>query len=101
MGWSNLGTVADEKDDFPAQMALGLALQAIPPRGLLGAEELAKAYAGTRKAADAQTAPHGCAMATRRVGGFRRRSIGITRQRGNPDHDVAVPRAPTTTRATR
>jgi superkiller protein 3 len=53
-GWANLAEVDEAK--FPAQMALKVALKAIPPRGMLDAEDLATAYAGTGTAADAQTA---------------------------------------------
>ncbi|KAH9905761.1 tetratricopeptide [Xylariomycetidae sp. FL2044] len=53
-GWSKLSEFSG--DEYPADMALNVALKAIPPRGDLGAEELADAYAGTGKAVDAQTA---------------------------------------------
>lgn len=53
-GWSGLAELTEE--DYPANMALKVALKAIPPRGELGAVDLANAYAGTGKVADAQTA---------------------------------------------
>ncbi|KAI1080427.1 TPR-like protein [Whalleya microplaca] len=53
-GWSRLAELSGE--EYPAAMALNVALKAIPPRGELGAVDLADAYAGTGKAADAQTA---------------------------------------------
>ncbi|KAI1468385.1 TPR-like protein [Daldinia caldariorum] len=53
-GWSRLAKVTGE--EYPADMALNVALKAIPPRGELGAVDLAEAYAGTGKVADAQTA---------------------------------------------
>lgn len=53
-GWSRLAESTG--DEYPADMALKVALKAIPPKGELGAVGLADAYAGTCKAADAQTA---------------------------------------------
>lgn len=53
-GWSRLAEFSGE--EYPADMALQVALKGIPPRGKLGAVDLADAYAGTGKAADAQTA---------------------------------------------
>ncbi|ROT35887.1 TPR-like protein [Sodiomyces alkalinus F11] len=53
-GWSKLADATGEV--YPADMALKVAMKAIPPRGPLDAVDLAKAYAGTGKAADAQTA---------------------------------------------
>ncbi|KAG6011065.1 hypothetical protein E4U21_000096 [Claviceps maximensis] len=53
-GWSSLAEVTG--NEHTAQMALGVAARAIPPRGSLEADELAKAYAGTGKVADAQRA---------------------------------------------
>ncbi|KAI0165148.1 tetratricopeptide [Hypoxylon sp. FL1284] len=53
-GWSRLAEFGGE--EYPADMALKVALKAIPPRGELGAVDLSDAYAGTGKAADAQTA---------------------------------------------
>lgn len=55
-GWSKLADVSGE--EFPADMALQVAMKAVPPRGALEAQDLAKAYAGTGKAADAQIAIH-------------------------------------------
>lgn len=54
-GWSNLADVGEVENGFPGEMALGVARKAIPPRGQLGPEGLARAYAGTGKAVDAQT----------------------------------------------
>ncbi|KAG5920757.1 hypothetical protein E4U42_006079 [Claviceps africana] len=53
-GWSSLAEITG--DEHAAKMALGVAARAIPPRGHLEADDLAKAYAGTGKAADAQRA---------------------------------------------
>ncbi|CAJ2509124.1 Uu.00g141500.m01.CDS01 [Anthostomella pinea] len=53
-GWSHLAQLSGE--EYPADMALNVAMKAIPPRGELGAIDLADAYAGTGKVADAQTA---------------------------------------------
>ncbi|KAK2590829.1 Superkiller protein 3 [Conoideocrella luteorostrata] len=53
-GWSSLAAATG--DAHAAQMALKVAARGIPPRGILEAEDLAKAYAGTGKAADAQRA---------------------------------------------
>ncbi|KAI0127638.1 tetratricopeptide [Xylariales sp. AK1849] len=53
-GWSRLAELSGE--EYPAEMGLKVALKAIPPRGELGAADLANAYAGTARAADAQTA---------------------------------------------
>ncbi|ERT02731.1 superkiller protein 3 [Sporothrix schenckii 1099-18] len=66
-GWINLAeeaeeaevdeTAADDADeDFASDMALRLTLNLLPPRGTLGAEDLAKACLGTRRPADAQVA---------------------------------------------
>ncbi|KAF7547778.1 hypothetical protein G7046_g8902 [Stylonectria norvegica] len=53
-GWSSLAEITG--DEYAAQMALKVATRGIPPRGLLEAQDLAKAYAGTGTAADAQRA---------------------------------------------
>ncbi|KZL78708.1 antiviral protein (tetratricopeptide) [Colletotrichum tofieldiae] len=53
-GWSNLADFGGEQ--HAAEMALTVAKKGAPPRGTLEAEDLAKAYAGTGVAADAQTA---------------------------------------------
>ncbi|KAF6809425.1 antiviral protein [Colletotrichum sojae] len=53
-GWSNLAEFGGE--EYPAEMALTVAKKGVPPRGTLEAEHVAKAYAGTGVAADAQTA---------------------------------------------
>ncbi|KAG6202984.1 hypothetical protein E4U50_005951 [Claviceps purpurea] len=53
-GWSSLAEATG--DSHAAQMALRVAIRGIPPRGVLEADDLAKAYAGTGKAADAQRA---------------------------------------------
>lgn len=53
-GWSSLGNVADVDDDFSREMAVTVAAQAVPPKGDLGAEDLASAYSSTGKATDAQ-----------------------------------------------
>ncbi|KAH8668411.1 tetratricopeptide [Xylariales sp. PMI_506] len=53
-GWSRLPQ--SDNDQYPAEMALKVAMKAIPPRGQLDAADLANAYAGTGRAADAQVA---------------------------------------------
>ncbi|KAI0870429.1 tetratricopeptide [Hypoxylon argillaceum] len=53
-GWSRLAEASGE--EYPADMALHVALKSIPPKGELGAVDLANAYAGTGSAADAQAA---------------------------------------------
>ncbi|KAF4460478.1 hypothetical protein FALBO_12741 [Fusarium albosuccineum] len=53
-GWSALAESAG--NEYAAQMALKVASRGIPPRGLLEAQDLAKAYAGTETAGDAQRA---------------------------------------------
>lgn len=53
-GWSALAEA--KGDEHAAQMALKVASRGIPPRGLLDAQDLAKAYAGAGTAADAQRA---------------------------------------------
>ena len=53
-GWNRLAEL--EGDGYTAEMAVKTALKAIPPRGELNAEDLAKAFAGTGKIAGAQQA---------------------------------------------
>ena len=53
-GWSQLANLTEEA--YPADMDLLTALKAVPPRGLLDAEDLCEAYAGTNRIADAQRA---------------------------------------------
>ncbi|CZT49959.1 related to SKI3-antiviral protein [Rhynchosporium secalis] len=53
-GWTRLSQF--EGDDHAAEMALKTALKAVPPRGELDAEDLAKAFAGTGKLVGAQEA---------------------------------------------
>ncbi|CAM1503836.1 Fc.00g014270.m01.CDS01 [Cosmosporella sp. VM-42] len=53
-GWSSLADATG--DEYAAQMALKVATRGIPPRGLLEAQDLARAYTGTGTAADAQRA---------------------------------------------
>ncbi|KAI3318067.1 tetratricopeptide-like protein [Xylariaceae sp. AK1471] len=53
-GWSRLAEVSGE--EYPADMALHVALKSIPPKGELGAVDLANAYAGTGSVANAQAA---------------------------------------------
>lgn len=55
-GWSELSALGGEEGEFAARMALRVAQKGVPPRGSLGAEDLARTYAGTGRAADAQTA---------------------------------------------
>ena len=55
-GWSQMASLADNEDLIPAEMTLITAKDAIPPKGPLGAEDLAKAYAGIGRAADGQRA---------------------------------------------
>ncbi|PHH80330.1 hypothetical protein CDD80_1969 [Ophiocordyceps camponoti-rufipedis] len=53
-GWGSLAEATG--DGHAAAMALRVAVRGIPPRGALEAEQLARAYAGTGLAADAQRA---------------------------------------------
>lgn len=53
-GWNRLAEL--EGDEYTAEMAVMTALKAIPPRGELDAEDLAKSFAGTGKIAGAQQA---------------------------------------------
>ncbi|KAH6623552.1 hypothetical protein F5144DRAFT_632881 [Chaetomium tenue] len=56
-GWSELGGLGGgEEGQSAAEMALRVALKAVPPRGDLAAGDLARAYAGTGRAVDAQKA---------------------------------------------
>lgn len=55
-GWSQLAEQAGDEDGFPAQMALVAAKRAVPPRGPLDAEDLARAFMGTGVVADGQRA---------------------------------------------
>ncbi|KAL6870326.1 hypothetical protein J3F83DRAFT_735901 [Trichoderma novae-zelandiae] len=55
-GWSSLAETAGEDGDYPAEVSLRVAARGIPPRGTLEAHDLAKAYAGTGRVADAQRA---------------------------------------------
>lgn len=55
-GWSSLADTVGEDGDYAAQVALKVAARGIPPRGALEAQDLAKAYASTSRAADAQIA---------------------------------------------
>jgi superkiller protein 3 len=53
-GWTQLADLTQEA--YPAQMALLTSQRAVPPYGDLGAQELAKAFAGTGVVRDAQRA---------------------------------------------
>lgn len=62
-GWSSLGDAVmegkggnddDGRDNFPREMAVAVAAQGVPPKGDLGAEDLAGAFASTGRAVDAQ-----------------------------------------------
>ncbi|KAK3384971.1 hypothetical protein B0H63DRAFT_175518 [Podospora didyma] len=55
-GWSEIAEVGGEESEGASDMALRVALKGIPPWGHLEGEDLARAYAGTRRAADAQIA---------------------------------------------
>ncbi|EHK23341.1 uncharacterized protein TRIVIDRAFT_56084 [Trichoderma virens Gv29-8] len=55
-GWSSLAETTGEDGDYAAEMSLKVAARGIPPRGTLEAQDLAKAYAGTGRVADAQRA---------------------------------------------
>lgn len=59
-GWSELAAVGGngdgEEEVAAAEMALRVAMKSVAPRGDLGAEELARAYAGTGRLGDAQVA---------------------------------------------
>lgn len=52
-GWSQLAEL-NSVDAYPTEMALLAAVNAVPPRGSLRAEDLCEAYAATRRPADAQ-----------------------------------------------
>lgn len=54
-GWTQLAEL-NSVDAYPTEMALLAAINAVPPRGSLRAEDLCEAYAGTRRPADAQRA---------------------------------------------
>lgn len=54
-GWTQLAELTSV-DAYPTEMALLAAINAVPPRGSLRAEDLCEAYAGTRRPADAQRA---------------------------------------------
>jgi superkiller protein 3 len=53
-GWAAMAQSTG--DEYAAQMALKVAARGIPPKGLLDAQDLSKAYAGTATAGDAQRA---------------------------------------------
>lgn len=53
-GWSSLGDLAGNGQEFPREMAVHVASQGIPPKGELGAEELARTYGSTGKALNSQ-----------------------------------------------
>lgn len=53
-GWSQLAGLSEES--YPAEMAVLTATKACPPRGSLDANDLSKAYSGTRRLDDAQRA---------------------------------------------
>ncbi|KAK7700700.1 Superkiller protein 3 [Diaporthe eres] len=53
-GWSSLGDLAGNGEEFPREMAVRVASQGIPPKGELGAEDLAKTYGSTGKALNSQ-----------------------------------------------
>lgn len=55
-GWSELGALGGEEGESAAEMALRVASKGVAPRGDLAAEDLARAYAGTGRVRDAQTA---------------------------------------------
>lgn len=55
-GWSELASLGAADGGGAADMALRVAVKGVPPRGDLGAEDLARAYAGAGRAVDAQTA---------------------------------------------
>jgi superkiller protein 3 len=56
-GWSELAEAGDgEEAAKAAELAVRVARKGVPPKGDLGAEDLAKAYAGTGLPADGQTA---------------------------------------------
>lgn len=53
-GWTHLGDVAEADQEYPRRLAVTVATQGIPPKGDLGAEDLAEAYSATGKATGAQ-----------------------------------------------
>ena len=55
-GWRQLADLSEAGDTHPAEMRVLAALNAVPPRGGLGAEDLARAYLGTERPVDVQKA---------------------------------------------
>ncbi|KAK4100365.1 TPR-like protein [Parathielavia hyrcaniae] len=55
-GWAELAGLGGKEGKSAAEMALRVAVKGVAPRGDLAAEDLARAYAGTGRAMDAQTA---------------------------------------------
>ncbi|KAF2835832.1 TPR-like protein [Patellaria atrata CBS 101060] len=55
-GWSLLAGAVEGDGEFAARMALKTAQRQVPPRGAIGAEELARTFAGTGSVGDAQRA---------------------------------------------
>lgn len=53
-GWSSLGDLAGNGEEFPREMAVRVASQGIPPKGELSAEDLAKTYGSTGKPPNSQ-----------------------------------------------
>lgn len=53
-GWSSLGDLAGVGEEFPREMAVRVASQGIPPKGDVGAEDLARTYGSTGKALNSQ-----------------------------------------------
>lgn len=53
-GWSSLGNLAGNGEEFPREMAVRVASQGIPPKGELGADDLAVTYGSTGKAVNSQ-----------------------------------------------
>lgn len=53
-GWSSLGDLAVNGEEFPREMAVRVASQGIPPKGELGAGDLAVTYGSTGKAVNSQ-----------------------------------------------
>lgn len=53
-GWSSLGDAAGDQDETLREMAVMVASKGMPPKGDLGAEDLAKAYSATGKVTDGQ-----------------------------------------------
>ncbi|PSR79861.1 hypothetical protein BD289DRAFT_374958 [Coniella lustricola] len=53
-GWTHLGDIAQVGHEYPREIAVTVAGNAVPPRGQLDAEDLGETYSATGRPADAQ-----------------------------------------------